>query len=133
MQSNYTMDQLVQKYIQLRDASKALKEKHAKELEPIHTAMAALESTFLGHMNDNGMESFATAFGTPYRTVATSVSVEDWDRFFPWALSSGYQGMLTRGANKSAVEAYLNVNKELPPGLKVDRRYVCNVRRKDGT
>lgn len=130
-QTAYSIDELVEKYIQLRDKKTEIKKRHADELKPVDDLMAQLEGIFLNHLNVHGMDSFSTQFGTPYRSTQVTVSVEDWDKFFPWVMEHGHEGMLHRAANKTAVEAYLQgEGHQLPPGLTMNRMYVCNVRRK---
>ena len=125
----YTIDQLVGFYIQTRDKEAEIKARYDAELKPVHQLMAQLESVFMAHMQQHGMQSFATPHGTPYLSTHTNVRVVDWETFFNFALANGQTGLLTHGANKKSVEQFLEATKAPPPGLEISRATVCNVRR----
>lgn len=125
-----TADQLVDYYVQLRDKKDAITKAAQLEVDPINQAMARIEAMLLQKLTELGADSIKTPHGTPYKTVATSVSVADWDAFYPWAVANGQEGMLTRGANKAAVVAFLEAYQAPPPGLNISRAVVLNVSRK---
>lgn len=121
-------DDLVEKYIKIRDARDALKKQQAEELSRYTNALDKIEKMILADFNETGQTSATTPHGTAYRSVLTSVKVADRDAFIQFALD-GNSDFLESRANKKAVEAYLEENGELPPGIDVSRVTNINIRR----
>lgn len=125
----YTIDQLVEGYIKFRDQADEMKKEYQLKVAPIHDAMAQLEAVFLQRMQADGIDSISTPHGTPYTSVKTNCSVEDRAAFFDWCIATGNQGMMTISASKAALDVFIEQTKDTPPGLKVSREMVVNVRR----
>lgn len=123
------IDDIVDRYIKLRDL-KAKKTADLKvELETIETAMTRCEQYILNHLNTNGMESCGTAAGTAYKSSVTSATVADRPAFMDWIKSEEAWNMLDVKANKTAVVAFKEANDDLPPGLNWREEVVVRIRR----
>ena len=123
------LDDLIGKYIKIRDGRDELKQQHAEELKRFTNALTKIEQTILAEFNDTGQESAKTSNGTAYRSTRTSAKVADRDAFFDFVKSNDAFDFLESRANKNAVEAYLDENGELPPGIDVTRVITINIRR----
>jgi len=123
------MQTLVEKYVQLRDKKAELDKAHKEKMAKFNDAMKELESRLLDNLNTMGVESARTPNGTAYRTVRSSVKVEDRDAFLQFVKENGQWEFLESRANKPAVENYLEEQEELPPGLTINRQSVVNIRR----
>ena len=120
---------LVEKYVQLRDKKSELDKAHKEKMAKYNNAMQELEARLLDNLNSMGVESARTPNGTAYRTVRSSVKVEDRDAFLDFIRENGEWEFLESRANKTAVESYLEEQEELPPGLSINRQSVVNIRR----
>lgn len=77
----YTVEQVVGYYLQYREAKAQMADRHKAEMEPINNTMAQLEGWLQAKMQQDGVDSYKTSAGTPYRAVSTSVKMEDGDAF----------------------------------------------------
>lgn len=123
------MAPLVERYIALRDKKAEMKAAYDASVKDIDTALERIENHFLHHMQELGMESFRTPFGTPYISVRTSASVADWESVLGFIKSHGEWQMLERRVNKTVVEAWRKEHNDLPPGLNWREERVVNVKR----
>lgn len=76
-----TVDEVVSKYVEIRDRKAELAKRHAEELSPYNEAQENIEKWLLNKMNEDGVNSYKTDSGTPYKNVATSVKLVDPDAF----------------------------------------------------
>ena len=117
------------RYIKLRDFKEA-KEKEMKEnIAKVVAAMDSIEAEFMTFLNQTGQESAKTASGTFFKRVTTKCSVGDWDTAFAFIQEHELYHMLNRAVNKTAVEAYIDEHKEVPPGVNVSREVAISVTR----
>lgn len=126
-----TLDDVVVKYLALRQKKADLKKKFDEDTEAINVGMDTAERFFLGYMQTNGLTSLPTKAGTPYRSERTSVTVADKVAFMAWLLSepSRIEEYLDVKANKTSVVAFKEEHEDLPPGLNYSSEFVVNVRK----
>ncbi len=123
------IDELITKYIELRDKKTAIKVEMDARMTPIDTAMSKIENYLMAQMVTMGTESMKTSAGTAYRTSRSKVSVADWDSFLGYVKEHSLWHMLNRSANKTAVDEFKEANQDLPPGVNYVTELVVNVRR----
>lgn len=127
------IDELVDKYIKLRDLKARLKAEFEEKVAPIDAAMDKVESVLLGALDNLGLESARgkDGTGTAYISMKTSASVADRDAYFAWVLDNPEERMIfiEARANKTAVEHYKDTNQELPPGVNWSATRTVNIRR----
>lgn len=124
------VDELVDKYIKLRDKKASIKAEYEAKVEEYDKMLDGLESLLLNTFNETGMDSVKTASGTAYVSTRSSASVADWEAYFNgYVLPNEAWEMLERRANKTAIEQYKSANNELPPGINWTETRVINVRR----
>lgn len=127
-----TVNDIVGKYIALRDKVASIKERHKQELAPYSATMEKLEAHLLAQMQALGADSIKTPHGTPYISRRTSVTIADWTMYRDWlegmdALADG----VDHKANKSFVESFIESSGgDVPPGINYSAESVVNVRRK---
>lgn len=123
------MEELVEKYIQLRDKkaqlSAAFKEKTAK----LDAVLAKIEGILLQQFSELGMESVRTKAGTAYKSSRVSATVADWDQTLDFIQQNELWNMLEHRVSKQAVEQYKEEHGDLPPGVNWREEVVVNVRR----
>jgi hypothetical protein len=113
------LQEAVDKYIRLRALKTEKDQAHKAAMATINNAMDQLEAWLLDQMNQLGIESVRTEAGTAYKTTNTSATVSDWEQTLPFIIENELWSMLERRVSKSAVEEYMQVNGELPPGVSV--------------
>lgn len=125
----YTADQLIAKYVEIRDERNALSERHKAEMVPLTQSLDVIEGALMNMLNEQGGQSIKTGSGTAYRSEVMTCKVEDWDSFFYYVQRFNAQGLLVRNVNKTAVKEMLDAGQSLPPGVSTQTIYNLNVRR----
>lgn len=72
-----TIEEVVAKYVSLRDRKAEIAKRQQEELAPIGEAMLNIEAWLLNRMNELGVENLKTASGTPYKANSNSVKLSD--------------------------------------------------------
>jgi hypothetical protein len=122
-------DEIVTRYIQLRDHKAALKKQYEETVGPVTEAMEKIENALLKHLQATGTESMRTSAGTFYKTTSTKATVADRDGFMSFVKDNDLWALLEVRAAKTAVEQYRTEHNDLPPGINWTETYVVNVRR----
>lgn len=123
------LDELVTKYIRIRDKKAAIVREHKEKIALIDGVLATAEAAILAQFVATGVESARTPNGTAYKQVRTSATVEDWDATLEFIRSGEHWQLLDRRVNKTGVEQYRTEHNDLPPGVKWVEDLVINVRR----
>lgn len=124
----YTAEQLIEKYVAVRDKLKLLSEQHAEEMRPMNEALNALEMGLQDILNSTGGDSIKTKAGTAYRSAHTSAKMEDWPAFVNFVLQVGDTELLMRSANKTRVLEHMEGG-AVVPGVSLSTVNKINVRR----
>ena len=124
-----TIDQLVEAFVALRDQKKEMEERHKEELAPTVRRMDMALKLIEQIMNEQGVESVRTRFGTPYKTVLSRVKITDWEAARNFVDENNLGHWYTRSLSKEGVETYLEEYGELPPGVDITRITNINVKR----
>lgn len=129
VQSPVNMGAIVEKYLALRDRKAELKAAYDASVKDIDVAMERVENYLLRVMQEQGLESVRTPFGTPYISRRTSATVADWESFLGFVKANDEWSMLKRDVSKTVVEQYRNEHNDLPPGLNWREERVVNIKR----
>lgn len=122
-------DQLIEKYIALRDKKAQFKAEYEAKVGEIDAALDRIEKHLLTNMQAQGLKALPTTAGTAYIQHRTSASVADWDSLLGFIREHGAWSMLEKRVAKTAVEEYRAANDELPPGINWYESVVVNVKR----
>ena len=71
----FTVDQIIEKFVSVRDAIKTISERHAEELKPLCDRLAIFEQALLAKLNADNTDSVKTEHGTAYRSTVMSATV----------------------------------------------------------
>lgn len=103
-----TAEEVIAKYVQLRDEVATISKQQAEDLRPKRDAMQAIEAWLLNQLNTVGSDSFKTGAGTAYKTVASSVKLVDAGAFkghvFAPALDQVYNYLKATGYDIQPVD-----------------------------
>lgn len=123
------VNELVDRYIQLRDKKAAIKKEYEEKVSKVESVMGKVESVLLKHFDETGADSIKTDAGTAYKSNRTSATVGDWDSFLAHVQKTEAWHLLEHRAAKKAVEEYKAANDDLPPGINWSSEVVVNIRR----
>lgn len=124
------IEDIIRKYIELRDAEDKLKADMKAALEPIQKAMSTIESYFMDLSAKTGQTSFGAGDGIAFLATEAHCGVEDFDAVVKFAQENDMWRMLTKGVSKTVVKEYLDEHSQLPPGVKWSTHKVVRIRRK---
>jgi hypothetical protein len=124
------LNELVEKYIAIRDKKAEMKKQLEEKLKPLDNAMEQIEAVLLKTFDQLGTESVKSGAGTAYVTTRTSATVADKEAFraFIQADENNWAMADVRAA-KAAIEQYAEEHQDLPPGINWRQERVVNVRR----
>lgn len=123
------LDELVRKYIQIREKRSRLKVEYEEKVAPYVEAQDRIEAMLLSLFGELGVDSVKTSEGTAYTATRVSVTVADWDAFLAFVKTNDAYEMIERRVSKTAVEQYKAANEDLPPGVNWSETRVVNFRR----
>lgn len=157
--TNFSMDQILDKYLSLKDHIDELGKQQAAAMKPFKTALETLEKFLLDHSIKTGQTQFGTPRATAFQTTKTYCGVESWDQVMGKMIhdallaiqdkgltvididelaaveimyKSGAFNMLNHAINKTAVKEHMDENQGVPPpGVKWSSERVIQIRRKE--
>lgn len=149
--TDITVDQVIEKYVVIREIKRDLERDHEEALKPISEKLEKLGAWLLGKMQETGVDSFKTKNGTAYKSNKTSCTIADREMFksFVFAPLAGWlkasygvevepQVLMSLArldlvdfrSLKEGVEMFIEDHSQVPPGLTVAQTTTVNVRRK---
>lgn len=123
------LNDLVEKYIQLRDKRAEVRKAYTDRVAKIDSLMEKIEGMLLKVFNETGMDAVKTEFGTAFKSVRSSSTVADWDVFRTYVIAKDAWELLEHRCSNAAVAQHKEANGELPPGVNWREEVVINVRR----
>ena len=123
------IDDVVAKYIQIRDKKDALTKEHKAQVAVLDEAMKRIEMFLLQALDAQGVESYNTQSGTAFKTRRSSATVDDWERMLQYVKETDRWDFLEKRVNKTAVQEFRDEFDDLPPGVKWREDTVVQVRR----
>lgn len=123
------IDELVGKYIELRDKQAQMKAKHDAKMDKIKGVMDMIEAALLKFFDESGQNSANTDAGTAYKSTKTSCTVADKDAFMTYVRAEDAWELTDIRASKTGVAQYRSVNDDIPPGLNWREEVVVHVNR----
>jgi hypothetical protein len=129
LKTTLTTDQLIAKYVALRDKVADIKKAQVAQLAPYNDAMAMLEGILLDKLNQAGEESVRTASGTAYKTARVSVTCNAWSQTLEYIQTHEAWDLLDARVSKTAAQAIIEETGQPIPGVVVRTDIGLNVRR----
>ena len=124
-------DDVVSKYIELRDRRSALKAEFEKNDGKLKEAMETIETYLMHLMNEmGGVDSIKTEHGTAFKKELTKASIADRALARAFVLETQNLDLFELRASSSAVKKYVEENEgALPPGFSVFTEETVQIRR----
>ena len=123
------VEELVEKYVKLRDRIKAADDAHKAKLAPAKEYLEGLNNQILAQLNAIGGESIRTASGTAYRTAKKSATIADGAVFRNFVIEGERWDLVDWRANSPAVTDFITDHKTPPPGINYTTTFIVGVRR----
>ena len=124
-----TIDDIVGRYVQLRDLVKAKTDAFDESLKPFKHAMEQLEGVVLGKLNEQGVDSFKTPHGTAYKTETMSMKTVSKDELLRHVIATEQWSLLDVRPLKESVKEFIENEQTPPPGVEVAYITKVNFRR----
>ena len=124
-------EELVEAYINLRNAREKLLTQYEAEDKKLQEEMTLLEKSLLEICNTVNADSIKTAHGTVMRKLNERFFCQDWDNFYKYVLDNEAVQLLERRIHQSNFREHLKEieGDGLPPGVNVMREYGVSVRK----
>lgn len=121
---------LIGKYIELRDRKAQMTKDFENTLTPIVGAMETIENAMAARLLASGQESVRTENGTAYRTTVMTTKVIDREAFIAYVKEFDAFDMLPASAVKESVKEYMETSAgRPPPGVDITTLYKTNFRK----
>lgn len=125
-----TDEDLIGRYIMLRNKVSVMNEAHEKTVKPYTEAMEVVANVIHARLNERGSDSTKTPAGTAYKSTTDRFSLKDRDALVAYVQESGNLSMFTNAVSKEAVEEYMAEHDgQLPPGVEKNSFTKVNVRK----
>lgn len=127
---DYTAEQLIGRYITLRDKLRQLNAEHEERTREIKAHLQALEGGLSLVLNAQKAQNIKTEHGTAFKVQSMSVQTVDKGALFTYVEQSGDFDILTAAVSPDGVRAFMEQYNCPPPGVNVSFITKINVRRK---
>lgn len=123
------LDELVGKYVELRDKRAQLKAKRDAELAQVDAVLDRIEVALLKTFEATGQNSANTDFGTAYKATKVSCTVADKDAFLSHIRNNEAWELADIRASKTGIAQFKGEHNDLPPGISWREEVTVNVNR----
>ena len=128
-------DELVARYIALRDQKVLIKEIADADTKVVSDKMDLIEAEILAQCEALGADSIRTASGTAIRSIKSRYWTTNWDVFYSMIKEHDAFGLLEKRIHQTNMKDFLEFQEEhntglYPAGLEVIRQFAITVRRK---
>jgi hypothetical protein len=111
------IEEVIGKYIDLRDTVERKTAALKDELAPVNAAMKTIESYLMSVAIETGQTKFGTARGTAFITTKTACNVADWDQVLAYIKTHDAFHILNKAVNKTAVGEIVDATGAPVPGV----------------
>lgn len=123
------MDELIGKYIELRDKKAQLKAEYTAKAARIDEVLDKIEAKVLDVFDSAGIDSTRTQFGTAFTSTKTTATIADKETFMQFVKKEEAWPMIIARANGPIIDQYVDSTGEVPPGLDFRTERTISVRR----
>ena len=123
-----TVNDLVKAMMQARELKKSKAADSKQEMAPLTERIEKLNNMALQYLNDAGVDSARTEFGTISKLQKDSFTVRDKVAFLEFIFETKNFHMLTNAVAKDSVKEYIKEEGKLPPGIEISSWYDVGLR-----
>jgi len=125
----YKIDDIVARYVQLRDQKDKIAADAKAQTEQIVKQMQIIEGWLHTKLQELGVESFKTDAGTAFVKTSDFAGVQDFNLVIQYVKENEAWNLLKKDVNKTAVKEYLAEHGVPPPGVNYGTKQEVQVRR----
>lgn len=123
--------QLVEEFIELRDAKSLAKQKYTEFCQVnFESRMNEIQDTLLAMFSQLGIDSIASPSGTAYKHIATSVTTADMREFRRHVIGTEQWDLADWKPNKTLINEMVERGEPIPPGVNRSATQIIGIRRK---
>jgi hypothetical protein len=123
----YRLDELVKAFVDTRDVLEEIDERYKLERKQPLRLKELLTEQLLLKLKQTGQEMARTKYGTVTAVTRDTTSCSDPNLFIDFVRDHDAYYLLDRRANLTACKEFLEVNGQLPPGVKLNSKQDVNV------
>jgi hypothetical protein len=115
--------------MKLREQKTAIEARVKDEVSVIKAKLEKLEAFLKTQMDEQGLTSFKSDYGTAFLTTTDYANVADWDAVLTFVRENDAYDMLEKRISKLAVRGYIEQTKAVPPGVTYGTKLEVNIRK----
>ena len=123
------IDQLIAKYIALRDKKTTMKRAYDAKVAAIDEGLDTIERLLHTHLTENGVDRLGSKEGVAFFSTERSATVADHDAFFNYLRESDNWHLADIRASKKQIGEFRDEFDDLPPGINWRESKVVRVNR----
>lgn len=128
--SELPVNDLVAAYRKLREAISKEEEAFEAKVATLKEKMDLVSAELLNFCNEQNLDSVKTPAGTVSRRIQTRYWTSDWEEMNKFIVEHNAPFLLEKRIHNSSMKQFLEDNTDvLPIGLKVDNKYIVQVRK----
>ena len=113
MESDFSIEKVVEAYIKIRDTKEGIYAKYKAETAQLEEQMTILKHKLLEVSKETGVTSFSTPQGTAYRTVKDRYWTNDWESFYKFMQEHEAMGLLEKRIHQTNMKEFLENNPDV--------------------
>lgn len=122
--------QLASVYIKIRTKRAEIKSAYEAEDAALQEQMDSIEAEMLEKCKAEDADSIKTPYGTIIRSIKQRFWPADWDAYKKFCHDNDALDLFEKRVHQTNMATWIEEHPDnLPPGLNVDRRYACSVRK----
>lgn len=122
-------DKLVQAYVKLRDAVKALNDEHEAKVQVLQQKMDVVSNALLAILDKEGIDSVKSEHGSARKVVTHTYWVPDWDAFRQFVQDHADLDLLERRLHQGNFADFMERNPDLVPPVSSKNKVTVRVTR----
>lgn len=124
-----TVGEVIKTYMALREKKTELEAEVKERVAEVKEKMNKLESYLKVKMDETGLTSFKSDYGTAFLTTTDYANVADWDEVVQFIKDNDAYDLFEKRVSKMAVRGYIDQNKTIPPGINYGTKLGVNIRK----
>lgn len=113
---------VIKAYMQLRTEKDRIELNAKAKVAVLKEQMNKLEVYLLSKMEQDGVSSYKSPYGSAFKTMSDFASVADFDALLEFVRDNDAWHLLERRVKKEAVKSYIEDGQPVPPGVNYGQR-----------
>ena len=124
-----SMGDVIRTYMKIRAQKEAIESETKEKVAVLKNQLEKLEAYMQSVMDEQGLTSFKSDYGTAFLTKTDYANVSDWDATLAFIQETEAFDMLEKRVSKTAVRSYIDQHKTVPPGVNYGTRLEVQIRK----